>query len=44
MFDVLKRLYNAGRLPAENLKRAVGLGWITADQYTQITGADYKAQ
>lgn len=41
MFDALKRLYDAGRLPAANLKNAVTLGWITAEQYKQITGEDY---
>ena len=43
MYATLKRLYDAGRLPAENLKKAVTLGWITADQYKTITGEDYIA-
>ena len=41
MFAALKRLYDAGRLPAANLKNAVTLGWITATDYKTITGQDY---
>ena len=41
MFPTLKRLYDAKRLPADNLKKAVTLGWITADDYKTITGTDY---
>ena len=41
MFPTLKRLYDTGRLPAANLKKAVVLGWIDAAQYKQITGEDY---
>ena len=43
MFQTLLRLYNSGRLPAGNLKNAVPLGWIDADQYKTITGEDYSA-
>lgn len=43
MFDTLKRLYDAKRLPATNLKNAVTLGWITSDDYKTITGEDYTA-
>lgn len=45
MFDTLKRLYDAGRLPKFNLKKAVAapFEWITAEQYTEITGEDYVA-
>ena len=43
MYNTLKRLYDTGRLPAENLKNAVTLGWITADEYQQITGEVYSA-
>ena len=41
MFDTLKRLYGAGRLPKANLKKAVPLGWITIEEFKQITGEDY---
>lgn len=43
MFDTLKRLYDSGRLPAANLKNAVTLGWITPEQFQQITGEAYTA-
>lgn len=41
MFGTLKKLYDSGRLPATNLKKAVTLNWITAEQYTEITGEAY---
>jgi len=43
MFDTLKRLYDAGRLPKANLKKAVAapLEWLTPEQYKEITGDDY---
>ncbi len=43
MFDALKRLFDAGRLPAGNLKNAITFGWITAADYKTITGKDYTA-
>ena len=43
MYDTLKRLFDTGRLPEANLKKAVALNWITAEQYTEITGEDYAA-
>lgn len=43
MYDMLKRLYDSKRLPAENLKNAVTLEWITAADYKAITGADCTA-
>lgn len=44
MYYTLLRLFNAKRLPAENLKKAVSVfGWIDAAQYKQITGEDYSA-
>lgn len=41
MYNDLKRLYDEGRLPAENLKKAVTYCWITPEEYKQITGMDY---
>lgn len=38
MYNTLKRLYDTGRLPAENLKNAITLGWITDAEFKQITG------
>ena len=44
MFKRLKRLYDLGRLTAENLKKAVDPnGWITEDEYKTITGTTYGA-
>jgi hypothetical protein len=42
MYNTLKRLYDSGRLPAENLKKAVTLEWITDDDYKAITGQNYN--
>nr|DAQ35653.1 MAG TPA: hypothetical protein [Caudoviricetes sp.] len=41
----LNRLYNggAGPLTIDGLKRAVSLGWISTDEYQQITGEAYTA-
>lgn len=41
----LSRLYNggAGPLTIDGLKRAVTLGWISADEYQQISGEAYSA-
>jgi len=45
MFDRLKRLYDTGKLPKDNLKKAVAvpLEWITNVEYKTITGEDYAA-
>jgi len=37
LYRTLKRLYDSGKLPAENLKNAVAFGWITAGEYKRIT-------
>ena len=41
----LNRLYNggAGPLTKDGLKRAVTLGWISTDEYQQISGEAYTA-
>ncbi|MBW7475962.1 XkdX family protein [Paenibacillus oenotherae] len=37
MFEYLKRLYDAGKLTADMLQRAVtDKGWITQQQYDEI--------
>lgn len=41
MYDTLKRLYDSDKLTKEMLGRAIGKGWITADEYKTITGEDY---
>ena len=43
MYYTLLRLYTTKRLPADNLKKAVTLGWITTADYKTITGTDYTA-
>lgn len=43
MFERLTRLYNAKRLTKnKGLKNAVKNGWITEDQYEEITGDVYE--
>lgn len=42
MFERLTRLYNAKRLTKQSLKNAVKNGWITEDQYEEITGDVYE--
>lgn len=38
MFETLNRLYHENRLTKEGLLNAVTKGWITAQQYEEITG------
>lgn len=41
MFERLKKLYDNGRLTEAGLKNAViTKKWITAEQYTEITGKE----
>lgn len=42
MFDRLKRLYGDGKLDMQGIKNAVKKGWITATEYKEITGEEYK--
>ena len=42
MFERVKRLFNDGSLNLEGVKRAVSFGWITPEQYAEITGEKYK--
>lgn len=41
MFDRLKRLYEAGKITNTGLQNAVEKGWISAEQYKEITSEDY---
>jgi len=36
MFDYLKRLYDSGKLTAEQLQKAMTKNWITQEQYAEI--------
>lgn len=38
MFETLRYLYEKGRITAAALERAIGLGWITAEQKQEIVG------
>lgn len=38
MYNRLKRLYDEGRITQEKLRKAVDLGWITAEEYMEIVG------
>lgn len=42
MFETLQRLYIEGRLNEQGLKNAVIKGWITAEQYQEISGYPYE--
>lgn len=43
MYATLKRLYNDGNGPLDKagLKNAIGNGWITEEEYKEITGDKY---
>ncbi|WP_141434377.1 XkdX family protein [Bacillus sp. 03113] len=41
MFETLKRLYEDERLNKVGLQNAINKGWITTEQYTEITGEPY---
>lgn len=38
MFNRIKRLYDQGKLDKNGVKNAVLRGWITEEQYKEITG------
>ena len=42
MFDKLKEMYKKGKITKAGLKNAVRKGWITAEQYQEITGEQYE--
>lgn len=42
-FEVIKRNYDTGMWNKKLVQMAVRNGFITADQYKEITGEDYKA-
>lgn len=41
MHDNVIRLYTDGQLTQSGLARAVGYGWITSDEYEDLTGEAY---
>lgn len=42
MYARIKRLYDAHKLSKEGVANAVVKGWITAEQYEEITGEQYE--
>ena len=42
-YNKVKKWYDMGMWGAEAVKNAVKKGWITADEYKEITGEDYDA-
>ncbi len=40
-FELVKRYYDEGRWSKKAVHNAVGKGWITADEYEEITGEIY---
>ncbi len=41
-FEQVKKFYGLGLWNERKLRDAVLKGWITAEEYTQITGEDYE--
>lgn len=37
----IRILYRAGKITIDGVRQAVERGWITPEQYTEITGEDY---
>lgn len=42
-FELVKEYYEAGIWKKKAVKNAVKKGWITADEYEEITGEVYEA-
>lgn len=43
MYETLKRLYQAGRATTSGIRQATAKGWLTKDQYKELTGEEYIA-
>lgn len=41
MFNYLKEKYESGFLTINNLRKAVVKGWLTAEEFKEITKVDY---
>ncbi len=41
-FDRVKKYYDAGLWHTDQLEMAVEKGWITKEEYKEITGEDYE--
>lgn len=42
-FELVERYFDSGLWNTARAKNAVVKGWITADEYTEITGEPYEA-
>lgn len=40
-FELVRGYYNSGEWKKKAVRNAVRRGWITADEYTEITGDEY---
>lgn len=41
-FELVKHYYDSGEWKKKAVKNAVVKGWITAEEYAEITGEDYE--
>ena len=41
MADLVIQFYNEGLYDAEKMKLFVKVGWLTSEQYHEVTGSDY---
>ncbi|MEC1778394.1 XkdX family protein [Schinkia azotoformans] len=42
MYNSIKRYYDMGKYTLDQMKVFVQAGWITPEQYTEITGEPYE--
>lgn len=42
-FDLVKSYYDDGRWSIKKVRNAVKAGWITHEEFTEITGEEYEA-
>ena len=43
-FELVKSYYDRGLWSIDRVRKAVSCGWITAEEFTEITGQPYEAQ
>ena len=43
-YDTIKEYYDTGRWKIESLRHVVAHGWITPEEFTEITGEPYEVQ
>lgn len=41
MADLVIQFYNEGFYDSEKMKLFVKVGWLTSEQYQEVTGSDY---